>query len=219
MDSYKYREMMVLGQIETAGVTNQSILNSFREIPREIFAPHLSPAVAYRDEDCSIGLNRILMEPAVQARLIQALNVRPSDVVLDVGGATGYSSALFSRLATTVVMIEDNAELQTQAEQNLLQLDASNVVVFSGLLTKGCPLHAPFDVVFINGACAHIPEALVDQLSPGGRLACVLQERRENMGKATLFSKNEDGVVSRKALFDANIPYMDGFAPEPAFVL
>ncbi|MAQ70770.1 MAG: protein-L-isoaspartate O-methyltransferase [Alphaproteobacteria bacterium] len=219
MDSYKYREMMVLGQIETAGVTSQSILNSFREVPREIFAPHMSPAVTYRDEDCSIGSNRILMEPAVQARLIQALEVKPSDVVLDVGGATGYSSALFSKIATTVVMIEDDKEMQAQAEKNLLQLDASNVVVFSGLLTKGCPLHAPFDVIFINGACAHIPEALIEQLSSGGRLACVLQERRENMGKATLFSKNDDGIVSMKSLFDANIPYMDGFAPEPGFVL
>lgn len=212
------REYMVWSQLEASGVRNRAILDAFTVVPRENFLFQSHYPAAYKDEDIDLGRGRILMEPAVHGRLIEALEVEASDVVLNVGSATGYSTAIFSRLVSTVVQIEDEQDLLSFSEEQYQALQLANIVSFKTDITKGCPAHAPYDIIFINGAVARPPEKLLEQLTEGGRLACICRESGQTQGKAMLYERVGDNY-SRKILFDASVPYLRGFEPIEEFSL
>ena len=117
---------------------------------------------------------RRLLKPMVLAKLVQAAAVREGDQVLDVGCATGYSSALLARLARSVVALEQDPALARRARENLQAVGASNVTVVTGPLTDGWQAEAPYDVIFVNGATEVVPHALCAQLKDGGRLVAVM---------------------------------------------
>ena len=209
------RRNMVDTQIRTNRVSDDRIVAAMGEIPREQFIQKQFESMAYVDEDVPIGNGRYLMEPMVLARLILALDLKPDDVVLDVGCATGYSSAVLSRLASTVVALESDEELVRQATQNLGTLGGDNVVVIEGSLQEGYPQQAPYDAILIDGAVAAMPDRIADQLSDGGRM-CVIVTDGGAVGKATLVMRKDD-VLSHRILFDANVPTLTGFAARSGF--
>jgi protein-L-isoaspartate(D-aspartate) O-methyltransferase len=135
--------------------------------------------------------------------------------VLDVGCATGYSSALLSRLAHSVVALEEDEALARLARENLKAVGAPNVTVVTGPLTQGWPAATPYDVVFVNGATEIAPNALARQLKAGGRLVAVLG--RAPAGQAMLY-RCVGGDISGWPIFDAAAPVLPGFAAPPAFV-
>jgi len=159
---------------------------------------------------------RVLVEPAVLARLIQSAAPGPDDYVLDIGAGLGYPSAVLGRLAGAVVALESDAGLAEGARKALAAADSDNVLVVEGALDAGCPEEAPFNLIAIQGAVARVPAALLDQLAEGGRLAAVVRPG-DGLGQATIFAKR-DGVVSASAVFDAGTPYAAGFEPERKFV-
>lgn len=216
-DPQTARKNMVDGQIHTHGVIIPGILEAFESVPREKFVPELFEKIAYNDEDIALGHDRYLMEPAVHARLIQALELKPEDVVLDIGGGTGYGAAILSSLASTVVVLESEKEFTDKASKLWEGLGLCNVAVFSGALEKGHPENAPYDSVIINGAVDNVPEEILQQLANGGRLVAIVKEPGNIMGDARLFYKDEDGHVSSHSLFSAGTPYLSGFAPRPDF--
>ena len=218
-DFAKAREYMVWSQMETSGVRNEKILDAFRHTPRESFVSEDKFSVAYKDEDISLGQGRIMMEPSVHARLLQALNIKPSDVVLNIGSATGYSTAIFSQIASTIVQVENNKDMLTFSEEQFLQLQFANIVSFSNSIEKGCAAHAPYDIIFINGAVSQRPSDLLKQLGVGGRCACVVKKGDMGQGKATLYERVTEDNISEKTLFDASIPYLNGFEPVEEFSL
>jgi protein-L-isoaspartate(D-aspartate) O-methyltransferase len=151
----------------------------------------------------------------VLAKLVQAAAVEASDHVLDVGCASGYSSALLGRLARSVIALEEEEALIRLTRENLKAIGADNVTVVAGPLTQGWQATAPYDVIFLNGATEIVPHALCGQLKAGGRLVAVLS--RVPTGQAILY-RSIGGDVSGWPIFDAAAPLLPGFAAPPAFV-
>jgi protein-L-isoaspartate(D-aspartate) O-methyltransferase len=210
------RRNMVESQIRTNKVTDAALLDAFESIPRELFVPERLRGIAYVDEDIALANGRFVMEPMILARLLQAARPEPDDIALDIGCATGYATAILSRLVATVVALEGEAALATEANRTLGELEIDNAVVVESPLTEGYPKQAPYNVIVLNGAVAEIPPAISDQLADGGRLVTVVKGDA-GMGRARLMQRS-GGVVSSRILFDAGLPMLPGFAVEPGFV-
>jgi protein-L-isoaspartate(D-aspartate) O-methyltransferase len=207
---------MVEGQIRPNKVTDEAILAGFLELPRERFVPPALKGAAYVDEDLPLGHGRHLMEPMVLARLLQLAAIGPEDTVLEIGCGTGYATALLSRLARAVVAVEEVPALVETARQRLQELRCDNATVIDAPLVEGYAGRAPYDVIFINGAVAAVPEAIVKQLGGGGRLVTVVREGG-GMGMAMLMMRVAGGL-SRFPEFEAGTPLLPGFAAQPGFV-
>lgn len=213
-DSYDRRVKMVDGQLRTTDVNRAEVVDAFMAVPREEFVPPARAALAYIDEDVEVAPARdgnpprFLMEPAPFGKLVQLADIRAADFVLDVGCATGYSAAVLSRLAGSVVAIEADAELARQATETLSRLEFDNVAVVEGPLNQGYAAEAPYDVILVGGAVDEIPEGLFAQLRDGGRLVAVVGEG--NSGIAQLFLKSGGTISSRRA-FNAAVRRLPGF--------
>jgi protein-L-isoaspartate(D-aspartate) O-methyltransferase len=219
LDFAAARRMMVDGQVRTADVTDPRILSAMLDLPREQFFPEDKASLAYLDLDVPVneagGPVRRLLKPMVLAKLIQTANLAETDHVLDVGCATGYSTAVLGRLAGSVVGLEEDAALVRQASGMLAGAGVTNAKVVTGALIKGWPAEGPYDVILLEGATETVPSALVEQLKIGGRLACVLG--RGQPGKAMIYRRAE-GDFSGRAVFDAAAPLLPGFAKPQEFV-
>jgi protein-L-isoaspartate(D-aspartate) O-methyltransferase len=212
------RRMMVDGQVRTADVTDLRLLAAMLQLPRENFVPEEKSALAYLDLDVPVTETRPprrLLKPMVLAKLIQSAEVSARDRVLDVGCATGYSSAILAKLAQSVFALEEDAGLARQANRILAASGISTVTVVSGRLVSGWPSAKPYDVILLNGATEILPEQLVGQLAEGGRLVCVLGSGPA--GKAMLY-RCINGEASGRSIFDAAAPLLPGFAKPQAFV-
>ena len=201
---------MVSGQIRTNRVTDERLIEAMEEIPRERFVPPAKRGVAYVDEDVEIASSRYLMEPMVLARLIQESNIAADDMVLDVGCGTGYATAVMSRLAGTVIALDVDKSLASEAERTLGAVGADNAIVVTGPLAEGYARQAPYDAILLGGAVDHLPQALADQLAEGGRIVGVLREAGR-VGQATLWAKHR-GALSSRSLFEASLPPLPGIA-------
>lgn len=207
---------MVESQLRTNKVTDLRLLAAFETVPRELFVPEPLRGIAYIDEDVALGGGRFVMEPRVLARLLQAAQPGPEDVALDLGCASGYATAILSRLVATVVALEDDAALAAAANRTLGELEIDNAVVVEGRLTEGYPKQAPYNVILLGGAVAEVPAAIADQLAEGGRLVTVVSAG-PGLGRATLM-RRDGGVISSRILYDAALPVLPGFEAEPGFV-
>lgn len=215
MDYAVARQHMVDSQIRTNKVTDERLIEAIRALPRERFVPEPVRARSYLDDDVELAPGRYLMEPMVTARLIQAADVKPTDMALVVGAASGYAAALLARLVHTVVALECDSALAQRASAAFAELAIDNAVVVEGPLRDGCVKHAPYDVIFLDGAIEEVPQAGATQLAEGGRMVGVLRER--GVGRAALWVKSGN-VMSRRVLFDANVQLLPGFAAAKRFV-
>jgi len=211
-DFQDLRTKMVDNQIRTTDVTDLRVIDAFLTVPREVFVPVNRQVLAYIDEDQLLESEgtapRYLMEPSPFAKLVQLAKVTKNDVVLDVGCGTGYSSAIFSELAGSVIGLESDSALSSVATARLQALGHDNVVIVSGALNAGYPSEAPYDVIFIEGAVDFVPEVLFNQLKEGGRLVVV--EGRGNAGIARLYVK-ENGIASGRTVFNTAVRPLPGF--------
>lgn len=212
------RFRMVDNQLRTTEVTSALVLEAFLEVPREEFVPAAKRSIAYIDEDLLVSGSgsaaRYIMAPSPFARLVQLADIKESDVVLDVGCAGGYSSAILSRLAGSVIAVESDSDLAAQATATLTEGGYDNVAVVNNALVNGYPSEAPYDVIILNGAVDFIPDTLFDQLKEGGRLVAV--EGTGNAGVARIYVKDE-GIVSGRRAFNAAIKPLSGFERVPVF--
>jgi len=206
---------MIDSQLRPNEVNDERIIAAVSAVPRERFVPKMKRSVAYVDEDIEVGEGRFLMEPRVFGRLLMAADVQPNDIVLDVGCATGYSSAVLAHLADAVVAVEENETLAAQAEKKLAEQDIMNVAVVTCSMCDGVAKQGPFDVIFIEGAVAEVPTTLTKQLKDGGRLVCVKLEG--GVGRAHIVRKSE-GTITEQSLFDADVMVLPGFEVKQAFV-
>ncbi|MTI46033.1 protein-L-isoaspartate(D-aspartate) O-methyltransferase [Roseibium hamelinense] len=217
-DYTQSRIKMVNTQLRTNDVTDHRILDAMEIVPREKFVPASKRVVAYIDEDLPIGpegSGRVLMKPHVQGKLIQMAAVAADDVVLVVGAGTGYSAAVLSKLAASIVAVEEDTGLAQSAGEVLVELGIENAVVVEGKLTDGLPGEGPYDVIFVNGAVEVLPDALLKQLKDGGRLVVI--EGQGGAGQARVYY-NSNGVVSSRFGFNASAGVLPGFKKEAEFV-
>ena len=215
------RRMMVDGQLRPNDVTDPRILGAMLETPRERFLPQAKASMAYLDLDISLldgpdgRPRRRMLKPMLVGKMIQIAGIRESDSVLDVGGGTGYSSAVIAQLARNVVALEEEGVLALSAKENLYALNIANVSVETGPLTAGYASRAPYDVIFLQGATEVEPQTLFPQLRDGGRLVCV--QGGSAAGKAVLYRRSGSDFSGWPA-FDATAAVLPGFSATPSFV-
>lgn len=215
MDFEAARTKMVDNQIRTTDVTSHSLLRAFYTVPREEFVPAAAKPLAYIDTDIEIAPGRYLMEASPLAKLLQLGAIGKEDVVLEIGAGTGYAAAVLSLIAGSVVSLEKDEALASQATETLARLGYDNVAVVTSDLDKGYAAEAPYDLIFINGAVEEIPASLMDQLRDGGRLVAVVGYG--NAARAKLFVR-EQGVVSEGVHFNASVKPLPGFQKAKEFV-
>jgi protein-L-isoaspartate(D-aspartate) O-methyltransferase len=215
VDFAQARRTMVDCQIRTSDVTDLRVIAAFLDVARERFVPAARKAIAYLDRDVPVSdtVPRALLKPMVFAKLVQAAEIAATDRVLDVGCATGYSSAVLGKLAASVVALEEDAALARTAAETLA--GARNVAVASGPLRAGWPDDGPYDVIVLEGATEIAPDPLLAQLKEGGRLLAV--RGSGPMGKATIW-RMAGARATPQPLFDAAAPLLPGFVKPPAFV-
>jgi protein-L-isoaspartate(D-aspartate) O-methyltransferase len=213
-DFAELRTKMVDGQLRTTDVTDPDILDAMLSIPRESFVDEKRKPLAYVDTDVEVAPSRYLMEASPFAKLVQLAAITPGCKVLDVGTGTGYSAAVLSRLAASVIALESDAGLAERARATLAEVGASNVTVAVGPLAEGHAAVAPYDVIVVEGAVELLPQPLTSQLRDGGRLVVV--EGHGNAGVARLYLKSGSTVTGRRA-FNAAVKPLPGFERTPAF--
>jgi protein-L-isoaspartate(D-aspartate) O-methyltransferase len=215
IDYQQQRTNMVESQVRTSDVTDRRILKAMLEVPRELFAPQQVRALAYMEDALQVGLSRYLLPPRTLARLIQLGEIDEGMRVIDVGCATGYSTAVLAKIGAEVVAVESDTALARSAADALSTLGLTNAMVVRGPLAAGAADKAPFQVILLNGAVAKIPESLLEQLDDGGRLVAVISEG--SFGCAKIWRRSGGSFDARPA-FDAAAMPLPGFAVEAGFV-
>ncbi len=203
------RTAMVDRQLQTAGVNDPALLDAFRQVPRERFVPTAKRSIAYTDAAIELAPGRWLIEPMSLGLLLNHAQVRHSDRVLIVGAGSGYSSAIVGRLAERVTALESDAALVGMARAN-------GVRVVEGSLVDGYAAEAPYDLVLVDGAIATVPDALLRQLAPGGRLAAVVVGD-DGVGRVTV-GTYVAGNFAGTSFIEAGVHLLPGFARVPQFV-
>lgn len=210
------RTMMVDSQVRPSDVTKFPIIAAMLATPRESYVPDEQREAAYMGENLEVAPGRVLLEPRSLAKLLDALDVQPHDMVLDIGCCYGYSTAVIARLAEMVVAIEDDEAMAASAQSRLSDLGVDNAAVITGPLTEGAAKHGPYDAIIVQGAVEYVPEMIISQLKDGGRIGCLFMEGR--LGVARIGFKGAQGVTWRYA-FNAAAPVLPGFEKAVEFSL
>lgn len=204
MDIEQARFNMVEQQIRPWDVLDQDILDLLFVVRREDFVPTALRDLAFVDAAIPLGHGAAMLEPKIEARVLQELNVRTTDTVLEIGTGSGYMAALLGARASQVTTVEIEPELAKRARESLVAAGALNVRVEVGDGAQGWPVHAPYDVIVVSGGLPVLPQELVAQLRPGGRLIAFIGE--EPLMNATLVTLHADGSQTQEILFETLLP-------------
>ncbi|GAA6148405.1 protein-L-isoaspartate O-methyltransferase family protein [Pseudooceanicola nitratireducens] len=210
------RVMMVDNQIRPSDVTKFPIIDAMLAVPRENFVPGDKKEAAYLGENIDLGQGRVVLEPRTLAKMLDAVDIQPDELVLDLGAGSGYSAAVMARMAEAVIAVEEDTALIADAEQALTAAGADNVVLVEGKLTEGAGEHGPYDVIVVEGAVEHLPEGITDQLRDGGRIIALFAEGRLGVVRV---GYRIDGKMTWRFAFNAGAPVLPGFEKHQAFTL
>ncbi|WP_425074930.1 protein-L-isoaspartate O-methyltransferase family protein [Sagittula sp. S175] len=202
------RRMMVDTQVRPSDVTEFPIIDAMLTVPREAFVPRDRIEAAYVSEHVELGKGRVLLDPRVFAKMLDALDVSNNDLVLDLGAGYGYSSAVIARIAEAVVAVEDDETRHDEAQALLTEHHADNVILHNAPLTEGAAEHGPYDVIIIEGGVEVLPAAIEAQLKEGGRMAVIFMEGA--LGTVKVGHKI-DGVINWRYAFNGTAPVLPGF--------
>jgi protein-L-isoaspartate(D-aspartate) O-methyltransferase len=208
--------MMVDTQVRPQDVTKFTVIEAMLSVPREKFVPDDKVEAAYVGSNVEFDQGRVVLEPRTLAKMLDVLDIGNDDLVLDLGSGLGYSAAVIARMAEAVVAVEDDESRVEEAQAVLAELGADNVILHQGALTEGAVEHGPYDVITVQGAVEHLPEALSEQLKEGGRMACLFMEGA--LGTVRVGYKI-DGVMNWRYAFNAGAPVLPGFEAHHAFTL
>jgi protein-L-isoaspartate(D-aspartate) O-methyltransferase len=213
-DFAKQRLTMVDTQVRPADVTKFTILDAMLAVPREDFVPDARRELAYVDGPLEIAPGRMLLEARTIAKMLDAADLEPADVVLEIGCGLGYTTALLSHLVEAVVAVEEDPDLAAEAEATLGDHGIDNAAVVSGTLTEGHAKAGPYDAVVIFGGVEELPAALAEQVKEGGRLVAVFMDGEYGEVRSGLKS---DGRMNWRMAFNATAGVLPGFERAPSF--
>jgi protein-L-isoaspartate(D-aspartate) O-methyltransferase len=197
-EATRERERMVTHQLRDRGITDARVLDAFRAVPREAFVDPEQERDAYDDRPLDIGRGQTISQPWVVALMLQALALRPTDRLLEVGTGSGYAIAVASRLASTCYGIERLPTLAVAARERLARLGFGAIELRTGDGTEGWPEAAPFDAILVSAGGPDVPAALVTQLAPGGRM--VIPVGGEHDQDLVLVTRDAVGEVTQRSL-------------------
>ena len=164
------RHQMVNSQLRARGVTDERVLAAMDRVPRHQFAPERYRDQAYQDHPLPIAEGQTISQPYIVALMLEALELLPTDRVLEIGTGSGYLTALLAELTGQVTSLERHGSLAESARSLLAALGYSNVRVVTGDGTRGFPEAAPYDAIIVSAAALAVPPALLAQLAEGGRM-------------------------------------------------
>jgi protein-L-isoaspartate(D-aspartate) O-methyltransferase len=208
--------MMVDTQVRPSDVTKFPIIDAMLATPREAYVPDNKREAAYIGENLALDEGRVMLEPRTLAKMLEALDVQPAHVALDVACGLGYSTAILSRLCEFVVGLEDDEARAQEAQSILSQNGIDNAAVMTRALAEGAAKSGPYDIIIVQGGVEVVPEALLDQLREGGRMACIFLEGQ--LGVVRVGHKI-DGAMNWRFAFNASAPVLAGFEKRAVFAL
>jgi protein-L-isoaspartate(D-aspartate) O-methyltransferase len=209
---------MIEQQIRPWEVLDQAVLSLLATVRREDFVPPALKALAFVDTQVPLGEGQCMLEPKVEARLLQELQVQRHERVLEIGTGSGFMAALLAHRAMQVISLECRPALAGTARANLARngiVNAKVVEVTAAAGARGLPGEAPFDAIVLSGSVAEVPLALLQQLKPGGRLVAVVGE--EPIMRARLYTRAGEAAFTQTDLFDTVAPRLEGFAEPTRF--
>ena len=215
MNIEQARFNMIEQQIRTWEVLDQSVLSLLAVVKREDFVPPAYRAMAFVDTQVPLPAGQMMLEPKVEARILQELAVQRHERVLEIGAGSGYMAALLGHKAQHVTTLERVPELAPLAAANLKRAWISNVTVVETDASRALPAEGPFDVIVLSGSVAEVPPALLAQLKPGGRLAAVVGQLP--VMRAVLMTRGPDAGHASVELFDTVAPRLTGFGEPSRF--
>jgi protein-L-isoaspartate(D-aspartate) O-methyltransferase len=219
MNIEQARFNMIEQQIRPWDVLDPAVLSLLALVRREDFVVPAHRAMAFMDTEIPLptegGPREFMLPPRLEARLLQELSVHKHERVLEIGAGSGFMAALLAHKAQQVTTFELRAELAAFATDNLRRAGLANVQVVHGDGAAGHPSEAPWDVIALSGSVSRVPEALLNQLKPGGRLIAVVGN--QPVMQATLFTRTDEKSFERVILFDTIAPRLSGFDEPSAF--
>jgi protein-L-isoaspartate(D-aspartate) O-methyltransferase len=201
------RARMVETQIASRGVRDPRVLAAMREVPRHLFVEPAERSRAYEDTPLPIAGNQTISQPYIVALMTELLDLQPSERVLEIGTGSGYQSAVLSKVCGEVYSIEIVPELAKTAGQRLSVLGYRNVSVREGDGYRGWPEHAPFDGIIVTAAPERIPQPLLEQLAPGGRMVIPVGGFFQEL---KIFRKDSAGKITEESILPVRFVPMTG---------
>ena len=184
---------MVEEQLRRRGIRDERVLTAMAKVPRDAFVAAEDAPNAYGDSPLPIGAGQTISQPYIVAAMLEQLELRPQDRVLEVGTGTGYEAVILGELTAEVWTIERQPELAETARSILQRLGYANVHVVQGDGSRGLPDQAPFDKILVAAAAPRIPEMLIEQLADGGKMIVPVGTRQEQ--QLQLIRKTSDQVT------------------------
>lgn len=199
--------------LEAQGIEDPRVLDAFRDVRRGLFVRGEDVDEAYEDEPLPIGHEQVTTQPSLIARMVEALELRGGERVLEVGTGLGFQTAILARLCREVFSIERFEDLAARASRNLRAAGIANVFVFVSDGTLGLPEHAPYDAIVIAAAAPEVPRPLVEQLAEGGRLVHPLGPSGDE--RVTAYRKQDGELqVSRRVAHAYFVPLIGAHGVE-----
>ena len=214
MDAHQENTVMVDGQIKPLSNISPNILEALYDIDRRDYIPVKLRKFSYIEKNILIGKNRYLPKAAITAKLLSALEIENTETILIISSTMGYSAALASKIAETVICIEQDTELLNLSEKIAIENSMNNIVFIKNELNKGYPDQGPYSCILIEGAIEEEPKKILDQLTEGGRLVTILNNN-EN-GSAIKYSRVNGQIISQ-FLFSMDAPLLDSFKKSKKF--
>lgn len=205
-------EQMVSTQIEARGVTDERVLKAMENTPRHLFVPDDVVDYAYSDRPLPIGYGQTISQPYIVALMTESLELTGQEKVLEIGTGSGYQAAILSQVTDTCFSIEVVRELAELSANRLNKLGYTNVTVKWGDGYKGWPEHAPFDAIIVTAAPENIPEELVNQLKPGGRMVVPVGKLYQSL---MMITKTKRGYQRRNIIPVRFVPMIHPDEPIP----
>ena len=214
MDSHLLNKKMVEGQIKPIGGMQKNILDAFNSINRDDFVPLNLKDNSFSERNLFLKRDRFVLKANLLAKIISALNISNEENVLVIGSSTGYSSAVISRIAETVISIEEDKELLDFSEEAVRKNGIDNVVFINNAMKEGCSEQGPFNAIIIEGAIDEVPPKILNQLDHNGRLIAMINDN--GISNAIEYQK-KNNTFTERFLFNCSAPKLKSFDKRKSF--
>lgn len=204
MNTELARHNMIHQQIRCWDVLDDKVLAALLALPREDFVPPAYRKLAFADTNIPLGFNQVMLTPKEEGRILQALNIKPTDKVLEIGSGSGYFAAVLAHLAAEVISVEIMPELHAMAKKNIEGQKINNITLELGNGAEGWETRAPYDIIVISGSLTNLPQTFLQQTTSNTKIFAMLG--REPVMEATVLTQVGKDEWMSTGLFETVVP-------------